>query len=182
MKQKLIFTLALLFLGITSYAQTNVKIGYTNVEYIVTQLPEYSSIEKQLEEFSVQLQKQLQSKIQEYRTKAQDLQQNYENMLPQVAKDKEEELGNLEQSINKFRQEADQSIQRKQMELLEPIYGKIESAIREVALANNYSHIFSDGMGAINILLYASEEDDVTNLVLKNLGVTPKEAAANSGN
>jgi outer membrane protein len=97
-------------------------------------------------------------------------------MLPQVAKDKEEELQNLRTSIDKFQREADQSIQRKQMELLEPVYDKIEKAIRSVATANNYTHIFSDGMGAVSILLYASEDDDVTNLVLKEMGVTPKEA------
>ena len=180
MRNKVVLTIALMFLGFASMAQ-NIKIGYTNVEYIVTQLPEYSTIEKQLQEFQTQLEKQYQSKVQEFQTKAQDLQANYENMLPQVAKDKEEELENLRQSIQKFRQEADQSIQRKQMELLEPVYGKIEDAIREVATSNGYSHIFSDGMGAVNILLYASEDDDVTNMVLKNMGVTPKEASAEAG-
>lgn len=181
MKNKLIFTIALLMIGAVSFAQTP-KIGYTNVEFIVTQLPEYSTIEKQLQEFSTQLEKQLQSKVQEFQTKAQDLQANYDNMLPQVAQDKEEELQNLQQSIQKFQREADQSIQRKQGELLQPVYDKIQTAIREVAIDNGYTHIFSDGMGSVSILLYASEDDDVTNMVLKNMGVTPKEASAEAGN
>ena len=181
MKNKLLLTIALMLIGAVSFAQTT-KIGYTNVEYIVTQLPEYSSIERQLQEFSTQLEKQYQSKVQEFQTKAQDLQANYENMLPQVAQDKEQELQNLRQSIEKFQREADQSIQRKQGELLQPVYDKIQVAIREVATSNGYTHIFSDGMGAVSILLYASDDDDVTNLVLKNMGVTPKEASAEAGN
>lgn len=178
MKNKLLITLGLVLLGFGAFAQgSSVKIGYTNVEYIVTQLPEYSQIQKQLEEFTAQLERQLQSKMEEFQRKGQEYQQTAETMIPEVRQDKEQELQSLRQSIEKFQREADASIQRKQGELLEPVYTKIEKAIREVAEAQQYTHVFSDGAGMVNILLYASEEDDITDAVLKNLGVSAAEAS-----
>lgn len=174
MKNKLFLTTTLLFFVLTSFGQ-NLKIGYTNVEYLVLQMPEYSSIEKQLQEYGGQLDRQLQAKMQEYETKYRDLEQNFENMLPEVAQDKQEELQNMQQSIQKFRLETQQSIQRKQNELLQPVYEKIENAIQTVAKAEGYTHIFSEGMGGVSVLLYARDEDDVTNKILKTMGITPKE-------
>ena len=181
MKNKLLITLGLVLLGFTSFAQSNVpKIGYTNVEYVIQQLPEYSQIEKQIEEHAQQLEKQLQAKVQEFQQKGQEYQQSAQTMIPEVRQDKEQELQNLQQSIQKFQREADVSIQRKQSELLEPVYEKVEKAITKVAKDNGFTHVFSDGSGMVNVLLYASEDDDITNLVLKELGVTPSQSTSST--
>jgi Skp family chaperone for outer membrane proteins len=42
---KLLLLIVILLSSIATQAQ-NVKIGYTNAEYLVTQLPEYASIQK----------------------------------------------------------------------------------------------------------------------------------------
>ncbi|MGK7394774.1 MAG: OmpH family outer membrane protein [Candidatus Cyclobacteriaceae bacterium M3_2C_046] len=178
MKNKvLVFTVGLLLVGLTSFAQS-LKIGYTNVDYILTQMPEYKQIEASIKEYTQQLEKQLQSKIEEFQQKGREYQESAATMVPEVRQDKEEELQNLQASIQKFQRDADAAVQKKQMELLQPAYDKIQKAITDVATANGYTHVLSDGMGAINILLYAREEDDVTNLVLENMGITP-EASSN---
>jgi outer membrane protein len=67
-------------------------------------------------------------------------------------------------------------LQKKQAELLKPIFEKTLKSIEKVAAANGFSHIFtknSDSDGSL-ILLYAkNKEDDISNLVLKDMGVTP---------
>lgn len=174
MRNKILLTSALFFFTFSGFGQ-DVKIGYTNVEYLITQMPEYVTIENELKEYGDQLDKQLQAKMQEFQTKMQDLEQNIDNMLPEVARDKQEELQTMEQSIRKFQMELQQSIQRKQNDLLQSVYSKIEKAIQEVAKADGYTHVFSEGMSGVSILLYADDGDNITDKVLKNMGITAEE-------
>jgi outer membrane protein len=158
-----------------SYAQSDLKIGYTNVDYILNLLPEAKEIEAELTTYGKQLESQLQSKMGEFQEKLNDYQtkMNSGEMLPAVARDKENELNSLRQSIEKFQRDADASLQKKQVDLLQPAYEKIQNAINVVAEANNYSHVFSSDVGSFAVLLYAKEETNITDLVLAELGIEP---------
>ena len=62
---KKLFIVCVLFSAIAvsnSYAQTNLKIGYTNVDYVLNLLPEAKEIEAELTAYGKQLESQLQSK------------------------------------------------------------------------------------------------------------------------
>jgi outer membrane protein len=181
---KKLFIVCVLFSAIAvsnSYAQTNLKIGYTNVDYVLNLLPEAKEIEAELTAYGKQLESQLQSKMAEFQEKLNDYQtkMNSGEMLPAVARDKENELNTLRQSIEKFQRDADASLQKKQVDLLQPAYEKIQSAINVVAEANSYTHVFSSDVGAFAVLLYANEESNITDLVLAELGIEAPAEAAN---
>ena len=176
MKTKWIFILAFLAAAVSAEAQdTGLKIGYTNAEYILSNMPEAKQIEAELKDYEKQLSTQLQSKSTDFDTKVQEYQRSAENMIPEVRADKERELQSLQQSIQKFQQDAQTSLQRKQGELLQPAFDKIQTAIDEVAKANDYTHIFNSGQPEVglNILLYGRDEDNISDLVLKQLGIEP---------
>ena len=182
MKKLLIILSAMVLFGMnSSYAQSDLKIGYTNVDYILSLLPEAKEIEAELAAYQKQLESQLQSKMQEFQTKLNDYQQQATagQMLPEVQRDKEAELNTLRSSIEKFQRDADASLQKKQVDLLQPAYEKIQQAINEVAEANGYSHILSSDAGAYAILLYAKEDTNVTDLILRKLGIDPPPNAGN---
>jgi outer membrane protein len=155
--------------------QSSLKIGYTNTDYILSLLPEAKEISAELSSYQKQLETQLQSKYQEFQDKLNDYQQKASSgqMIPEVMKDKEAELNTLRSSIEKFQKDADESIQKKQAELLQPAYDKIQEAINAVAKENGYTHVFSSDAGAFPVLLYARDEDNVTDLILLKLGVEP---------
>ncbi len=176
MKTRWIFILAFLVAAASAQGQENgLKIGYTNAEFILGNMPEAKQIEADLKDYEKQLSTQLESKAADFQAKVEDFQRNAENMIPEVRNDKQLELQNLQQSIEKFRADAQTSLQRKQNELLQPAYDKIQKAIDEVAKANGYTHIFNMGQPEVglHILLYGREEDNISNLVLKNLGIEP---------
>ena len=176
MKTRWIFILAFLVAAVSAEAQdTALKIGYTNAEYILSNMPEAKQIEAELKDYEKQLSTQLQSKSTDFDTKVQEYQRSAENMIPEVRADKERELQSLQQSIQKFQQDAQTSLQRKQGELLQPAFDKIQTAIDEVAKANGYTHIFNSGQPEVglNILLYGRDEDNISDLVLKQLGIEP---------
>ncbi len=176
MKSKWIIILAFLMTAVAAQAQDGgIKIGFTNAEYVLSNMPEAKEIESELKSYEQQLTTQLESKSKDFQTKVAEYQRNAENMIPEVRADKEQELQSLQQSIQKFQQDAQTSLQRKQGELLQPAFDKIQKAIDEVAKENGYKFIINSGQPEVglNILLYADEENNVSNLVLKKLGIEP---------
>ncbi|MCY4419585.1 MAG: OmpH family outer membrane protein [Cytophagales bacterium] len=149
-------------------AQTANKTGYTSVEYILSLLPESKSVEADLESYKKQLTARLDSKMEEFKRKGEDLQRNHQNMNDLERADKQEELQILQQSILKFQQESERSMAKKQEELLKPLFDKIQRAIDKVSEQYGYAYVFK-----AEALLYAKEGDDISNLILKELGITP---------
>ncbi|HLF34942.1 MAG TPA: OmpH family outer membrane protein [Cyclobacteriaceae bacterium] len=151
------------------------KIGYTNLDYILSQLPEYKEIESEISNYQKQLQAQLASKYQEFQAQVDDYQTKAQsgNMTPDDMKKREQELTEMRDSINKFQGDADSSIQKKSADLLQPAYDKILKAIQEFSVENGYTYILSNSAGAMPILLYADEKSDVTDGVLRKLGIEP---------
>lgn len=181
MKTRLIFIFAFFAAAVSVQAQdASIKIGYTNAEYILSNMPEAKQIETELKSYEQQLMNQLQAKSSDFDKKVQEYQQTAENMIPEVRADKERELQTLQASIQKFQQDAQTSLQKKQGELLQPAFDKIQVAIDEVAKSNGYSHVFNSGQPEVglNILLYAREEDNISDLVFKQLGIEPPAVPA----
>lgn len=183
MRTKLVVALLVVFLsGFTvkaQQAQAPLKIGFTNVDYILSQLPEAKQIESEYKAYEAQLQKQLQSKIQEFQQKVEKFQKEAATMAEAVRNDKQEELQNMQASIEKFQRDAEQSLQKKQLDLFQPAYDKIQKTIDVVSKEEGFTHVFSSDAGGMPVLLYASEENNISDLVLKKMGVTPKEEPKN---
>lgn len=169
-------------MSVVSNAQTaaSLRIGYTNVEYILALMPESKQIESDLKAYSTQLETQLQAKYKEYQTKGEAYQKGAQTMTDVIRADKEKELMNLQNSIEEFQKNAEASLQKKQQALLEPAYKKMQKAIDDVAKENGITYIFNSdaGYGTNAILLHAPESDNVSDLVLKKMGVTPPAKGA----
>lgn len=185
----LVAVVCMVAMSVVSNAQTaaNLKIGYTNVEYILALMPEAKRIESDLKAYSTQLESQLQTKYKDFEAKGEAYQKGAATMTEVVRADKEKELMNLRSSIEEFQKNAEVSLQKKQQSLLEPAYKKMQGAIDEVAKENGYTYVFNSdaGYGTNAILLHAPEDGNISDLVLKKMGVTPPakgSAAANAAN
>ena len=160
----------------SALAQAPLKIGFTSVEYVLSQMPESKQIESQLKTYGSQLEAQLKTKYDEYSTKGEAYQKGAATMTDVVRADKEKELQGLQQSIQEFRQSADQSLQQKQQALLKPALDKLQKAIDDVSTENGYTYVLNSD-GATPTLLHGPKEYDISDLVLKKMGVTPTAAA-----
>jgi outer membrane protein len=182
MKTNRFFAIVTVLLLAGASAQAQMKVGYTNVDYVLSQLPDSKQIEADLKTYRSQLENSLKAKYQDFEAKAKDYQANGEKMSEVIRKDKEKELQNLQASIQEFEKNSEESLQKKQQTLLQPVLEKIQKAIKEVARDNGYTYVFNSdaGYGTTPILLHAPEEDNVSDLVLKKMGVTPAAANANT--
>ncbi|UOQ54543.1 OmpH family outer membrane protein [Hymenobacter cellulosivorans] len=161
----------------SALAQAPLKIGYTSVEYVLSQMPESRQIESDLKAYSSQLEAQLKSKYADYQSKAEAYQKGASAMTPVVREDKEKELTNLQNSIQEFQRSADQSLQQKQQALLKPALDKLQKNIDAVAEENGYTYVLNSD-GASPVLLHGPKEGDISDLVLKKMGITPGAAPA----
>ena len=172
MKIKLLICSFTMFIMGMTIAQ-ELKIGYTNAEYLLGLLPEAKQIEADLRAYETQLQNQLKAKYQDLQTKIGDYQANEASYNELIKADKQRELTNLQESLQQFQSDAEQSLVTKRNQLLQPAVEKIGTAIQAVAEENSYSMVLSAGSPGFDVLLYASEKHDVSKLVLEKLGIDP---------
>ncbi len=170
--------LVILFCGtlFSAQAQTQ-KIGYADWEYIFSQLPEFKQIDSELKTHADQLQNQMKAKQQDFETKYKAYQNMPATTPDAIRADKERELQSLQEGFQKFQQDAQTSLQKKNQDLMAPVYAKVGKTIEDVAKENGYTFIINPQMvGGGDVLLYSDDTYNISNLVLKKLGVTPAPA------
>jgi len=169
MKVKVILSaVVLLCAGFVAQAQ-EIKIGYTNVEFIMDLMPEMEQIGADIQDYQTQLQTNIQTKAADFQRQVQIYQQASQSMTEDARTAKEGELTKIQNDLQKYEQDAQVSYQRKLGELLEPVQTKVVNAINAVAAENSYTHIFAETAGQSPILLYTKEQDKFTELVLAKL-------------
>ncbi|UOR04370.1 OmpH family outer membrane protein [Hymenobacter aerilatus] len=161
----------------SALAQAPLKIGYTSVSYVLAQMPESKQIESQLKTYSGQLEAQLKTKYTEYQTKGEAYQKGASTMSDVVRADKEKELQNIQQSIQEFQRNADQSLQQRQQTLLKPALDKLQKAIDDVAKEQGYTYVLNSD-GDSPVLLHGPEDGNISDIVLKKMGITPPAPGA----
>jgi len=164
--KKITFLALLSFLTLSSIAQK--KFGYIDSQELLMLMPERKTAETEVANFAKSLEAQLGSMTAEYQQSVQEYQVNESTFSDLVKQDKVAEIKGLEQRIQSFQQNAQQSLQTKEQELLEPILLRARNAIKEVANEGNFTYIFDKSSGNI---LYAKESENVIALVKKKLGL-----------
>ncbi len=174
MKIKALIILSFVALSaINAQAQEVLKIGYTNVEYILSLMPETKAVDSEYKAYEAQLQNQMKAKGEELQAKLKVYQDGAAGMTDLVRADKEAELQSLNTRFEAFQRDAQSSLQKKQSELFAPLFAKISAAVKVVAKENGFTHIFSTGVPGVDILLHADEKYDISDLVFKNMGIDP---------
>jgi len=167
---KKISLVALVFTLLFGTAASAQKIGYISVDQAVGMMPELSRIDTVLQRFQADsLNPRYAYIISEYQRK--DSQLNGKDSAkfypsPAVRSQVRSELEGLAYQIQNWQQFAQQEIQGKQNELLEPVYRRVMKAINDVAKESGYTHVMNK-----EALLVAPPGDDMLPMVAKKLHV-----------
>jgi outer membrane protein len=150
------------------------KLGHVNFQEIVTLMPELSTIQKTLDDQSKVIETELSKMNEELTAKFKDFQDKQATMPETIKQTRQNELQDIQQRIQTFRQTASTDLQKKQQELLAPVYQKINKVISEIAAEGKYLYIFQADP---QILIYqAPNANDLTPAVKKRLGLDKKPA------
>lgn len=165
---KLIIAFAFLALGIAG-ANAQQKFAYIEFQDLMTQMPEYKKANADMESYGKTLQDQLKSMNEELEKKYSDYQKNQTKMVDAIKELKEKDLRDMQSRIQEFQETAQESVRKKESELLKPIVEKAKTAISQVAKENGYGYVFDSSQGSP--LLYKPEGDNLMPLVKKKLGI-----------
>ncbi len=152
-----------------------VKVGHTSSTYILSQLPDTKKAQTELETVKTQLEKVLQEKSKTFQEKVERYQSAGQSMSQSVRESTEADLQKLQTELQELQGKSETTFMEKQQNLFTPLMEKVNKAIQDVGKEQGYMYIINSDTGSVGnpVLLYSgSEETDITNLVLKKLGVT----------
>lgn len=168
MKKTLIITALFAFASVATFAQ---KFAYVDSEYILENIPEYADAKAEVDELSIQWQRDIEVKFGE-------IDQLYKNfkaeavLLPEDIKNKrEEEIISKEKAAKDLQRKrfgTDGDLFQRREELVKPIQEKIYSAIESIAASDNYAVIF-DKAGSVS-MMYSNPRYDISEEVLDKMG------------
>ncbi len=145
------------------------RVGYLSINQLVSQLPEYRQQRGRLDTVIYEFNVALQSKMTEFQQKQQAYIRDSAAMNTVIKEDKLNELQNLSQSIQAFKQLSEEEVMKQDSALLQPVLNSLQEAIDQVAQEHGYTHVLNTDVSAQNgppMVLYAEEESDITELVL----------------
>ena len=146
------------------------KFGHINNDELIQSMPEYDSATVKLEKFRKELVNALELMQVEWNNKS-DAYQKESNTLNDIVKQtKEQELMDIQKRIQDFQANAQTQLQNKQTEVFQPIYTKVDKAIKDIGKENGFLYVFDVAKGA---LLYFDEtkSTNVMPLVKTKLGL-----------
>ncbi len=130
-------------------------------------LPERADAEKKIQNLAQTLEKRLKAMTSEYQQKVQTYQNDQGEMSATIRESEARSIMELEQRINEFQQNAQNEIQQKENELLEPMITRLTKAIEQVGKDHGFLYILDTSSGTV---LYKGGED-VTPLVKQHLEI-----------
>lgn len=158
--------IAIFFLSISAVAQS--KVGTVDIDYILSKMPEMTTVQTQLETYGKQLDIDLNKKIDEYKKLAEAYKSGEATFTAEQKKEKQTALITLDADIQKFQQNGNKLMEIKQQEYLQPLYQKIGEALDKVAKAQNYTQI----MQTTQDIVYLDPNYDLTIPILTEMGIT----------
>ncbi len=176
MKKFLILLVLSILWGSTGWAQ---KIGYTDMEFITSKMPEYQLAQTEMKKFSDKWASEIRDKFAEidrmqraYMAEEILLTEDLKRKRQSEIKEKELEAGEYNSKI--FGMEG--LLFQKKKELMKPVMEKVQRAITKVCAQRRLDFMFdkSSDIG----MLYTNPKHDYSDYVMEELGIDPKTLKA----
>jgi outer membrane protein len=170
MKRHVAVLFVALFLSAATMTLAQGRIGHINSETIFNALPEAQDAQRALDAQVTQWETELQQMQTDWKKKLDEYDKKKLILTDQARADAEQELRDLDKAIAEFRNKKfgpNGELFQKQNEVMKPIQNKLFQVLKDIALEDDYDYIF-DQSGEI-LLLYAKEENDLTQTVLTRM-------------
>ena len=166
MKKGLIILMMSAFAIVPTFAQKAIKLGHLNSQELMMILPGREAVQAELQAHGSELEVTLKAMITEFQSRQNEYFDKESQMSDLIKQTKQREIHDMQIRIEEFQTNAQQSLQKKEAELFQPLIDKAKKAIEDVAKEHKYTYIL-DAAG----LLYQDESDDILPLVKKKLGI-----------
>lgn len=169
MKNKLAAIIILLLVG-TGVASAQ-KFCYVDTDYILAQSPAYQAAQAELNNLSVQWQKEVEGKFAEIDIMYKNFNQEKILMTDELRQKREAEIVQKEKEAKDFQKSkfgVDGELFKKRQELIKPIQDQVFAAVSEMATTGGYAIVFDKASDMT--MLYTNPKYDKSDAVLDILG------------
>jgi len=169
----------LIFISLLSFqlcfSQKSERIGFINMEYILSQMEDYKVANQQLEEKIGKWKKEIESKKDEIEILKDSLLVEKPLLTFDIIRDRESEIAFEEKQLNdyqikRFGVNGDWVAQ--ELMLIRPIQDQVMNVVQTIAEQKKFDKIFDQSADAI--MLYSEKKYDISDLVLKSILRTEK--------
>jgi outer membrane protein len=166
--KKIFLILSLIFsVCITVSAQ---RYAVVDTKYILDKMPDYKTAQKQLDQTSVQWQKEIDDKQAVLDKMYKDFDGEQAMLTDDLKKKREDELFNKEKEVRDLQRKRfgfEGDLFKKRQELIKPIQDKVYNAIQKIAVTRMYDFILDKSEGIT--VIFADPKLDKSEDVLKEL-------------
>jgi len=168
MKQlKTLLLATALCIGTMSFSNAQSKIAHINTQELITAMPEMKAAQKELEALSKTYQTDIQSSVTEFQTLLKQYEAEAASKSEAENAKRGQEIQEKQQRIQQFQADAQKDLQKKEMDLLQPITEKAKAAILKVGRAQGYDYVLDASQGVAILADGKNLLDDVK----KELGI-----------
>ena len=132
-------------------AQAQSKVAHINTQELVESMPEMKSAKSELEKLAKTYETDIQAMATELQNKIKQYDAESSTKTDEENGKRLQEVQSMEQSIRQYQAQAQQDLQKKELDLLRPITEKAKNAILKVGNAQGFDYILdsSQGQGVI---------------------------------
>lgn len=168
MKQlKTLLLATALCLVTVSFTQAQSKVAHINTQELIQAMPEMAAARAELETLSKTYQTDMQAMGAEYQKKVTQYDQEAPTKTQEENAKRAAEIQGMEQNIRQFQGQAQQDLQKKEIDLLKPITEKAKTAILKVSRAQGFDYVLDSAQGVTILADGKNLLDDVK----KELGI-----------
>jgi outer membrane protein len=145
LKSLLLATLMIALPMTATFAQS--KIAHIDTQKLISEMPEVIAAQKQIQALEKTYANDIENSIKEYTAKAQAYEAEARNQTDIVNQARQNEMQSMQQNIQTYRETATQDLQKKQTEMMRPLYDKAIAAIEKVAAAQGFEYVLDASTG-----------------------------------
>lgn len=159
---------AALFIGATSFTQAQSKVAHINTQDLIKAMPEMNTAQAEMDKLGKTYEADIQAMVTEYQNKLKQYEAEAATKTDEENQKRSMEIQTMQQNIQQYQGEAQQQMQKKEIDLLKPITEKAKAAILKVARAQGFDYVLDSTQGGGVIM---ADGKNLIDDVKKELGI-----------
>ena len=165
---KTLLLVTALFIGATSFTQAQSKVAHINTQTLIQAMPEMNTAQAEMDKLGKTYEADIQAMVTEYQNKMKQYEAEAATKTDEENQKRLVEVQTMQQNIQQYQGQAQQEMQKKEIDLLKPITEKAKAAILKVARAQGFEYVLDSTQGGGVIM---ADGKNLLDDVKKDLGI-----------
>lgn len=175
--------LAALVVATLPAAAQGLKVGYTDYEVLLSNMPQMAQVQQTLQQEAARTQQRLQQQAAELQAEGDRFQRQARLLSEDARGQRQRQLDTLQAQLQFDAQQADQRLAARQAELMRPLYEALQGAVDAIAQEKGLDLVLATQAGGQPTILYVNPETivNITREVAVRLGIPVEDDAGVPG-